>query len=53
MLRLASKLAKDESGGELLETAFVLGLIVVACLGLLSALGIKVMAKWQSLSDLL
>jgi Flp pilus assembly pilin Flp len=51
MLGLLNKCLRDENGGEVLEYALVLGLIVIGSLGLMSALGIKVMAKWQSLQD--
>jgi Flp pilus assembly pilin Flp len=51
MLRLLVNCLKDENGNELIEYALLLGLIVIGCLGVMSALGIKVMAKWQSLED--
>jgi Flp pilus assembly pilin Flp len=42
---------KDENGTEVLEYALLLGLIVIGAIGLMSALGIKVVAKWQSIVD--
>lgn len=42
---------RDEQGSEVLEYALLLGLIVVGAIGLMSALGIKVVAKWQSVID--
>jgi Flp pilus assembly pilin Flp len=42
---------KDESGTELLEYALLVGLIVIGAMGLMSAMGVKVLGKWQSLDD--
>ena len=53
MRQLALNILRDESGGEVLETALVMGLLVMGCLGVMSALGIKFVEKWQQLSDLM
>jgi Flp pilus assembly pilin Flp len=45
------KLVKDEQGGEILEYALVAGLIVVAAIAVLGAVGGKVVAKWTSLNS--
>lgn len=42
---------RDEQGTEVLEYALLLGLIVVGAIALMSALGIKVAAKWQSVLE--
>jgi Flp pilus assembly pilin Flp len=42
---------KEESGTELLEYALLVGLIVIGAMGLMSAMGVKVLGKWQSLDD--
>lgn len=50
-MNLLRKLWKDENGGEVLEYALIAGLIVVAAIGVISAVGGKVKAKWDSLND--
>ena len=47
---LLVKLVKDENGGEVLEYALIAGLIVVAAIAAISAVGGKVLARWNSLS---
>jgi pilus assembly protein Flp/PilA len=41
----------DENGGEVLEYALVAGLIVVAAIVVISAVGGKVLANWTSLNS--
>jgi Flp pilus assembly pilin Flp len=48
---LVGKLVKDEQGGEVLEYALIAGLIVVAAIAVISAVGTKVVAKWTSLNS--
>ena len=48
---LVSKLIKDEQGGEVLEYALIAGLIVVAAIAVIGAVGGKVVAKWTSLNS--
>ena len=48
---LMAKLARDEQGGEVLEYALIAGLIVVAAIAIIGAVGTKVMARWTSLND--
>lgn len=45
------KLVKDEQGGEVLEYALIAGLIVVAAIAVINAVGGKVLARWNSLSS--
>ena len=45
------KLVTDEQGGEVLEYALIAGLIVVAAIAMISAVGSKVLAKWTSLNS--
>jgi pilus assembly protein Flp/PilA len=45
-----SKLVKDEQGGEVLEYALIAGLIVVAAIAVIGAVGGKVLARWTSLN---
>ena len=48
--KLLVKLVKDEQGGEVLEYALIAGLIVVAAIAVIGAVGTKVFAKWNSLN---
>ena len=47
MKNLVSKLVKDEQGGEVLEYALIAGLIVVAAIAVIGAVGNKVLARWS------
>jgi pilus assembly protein Flp/PilA len=49
VLKLMQKVMRDEGGGEVLEYALIAGLIVVAAIGVISAVGTKVLARWTSL----
>ncbi len=51
MKTLANKLVRDEQGGEVLEYALIMGLIVVACIAIIGAVGSKVLAKWNSVDS--
>ena len=46
-----SKLVNDEQGGEVLEYALIAGLIVVAAIAVITSVGGKVRARWQSLNS--
>jgi Flp pilus assembly pilin Flp len=48
--KLLSAVIRDENGGEVLEYALVVGLIVVAAIVVISAVGNKVLANWTSLN---
>jgi Flp pilus assembly pilin Flp len=50
MKKLVAKLWKDEQGGEVLEYALIAGLIVVAAIAVIGAVGTKVLARWNSLN---
>jgi len=43
----------DESGGEVLEYALIAGLIVVAAIATIAAVGGKVLAYWNSANSLM
>ncbi len=49
MKNLLVKLGKDERGGEVLEYALIAGLIVVAAITVIGAVGGKVLARWEAL----
>jgi len=51
MKNLLVKLVKDEQGGEVLEYALIAGLIVVAAIAVIGAVGTKVLARWTSLNS--
>jgi pilus assembly protein Flp/PilA len=46
-----SALVADERGGEVLEYALIVGLIIVAAISAIHAVGTKVLAKWSSLNS--
>jgi pilus assembly protein Flp/PilA len=46
-----TKLVKDEQGGEVLEYALIVGLIVVAAIAAITSVGGKVLARWTSLNS--
>lgn len=48
---LLVKLVKDEQGGEVLEYALIAGLIVVAAIAMIGAVGNRVLARWTSLNS--
>ena len=45
------RLVRDENGGEVLEYALIAGLIVVAAIAVITAVGTKVLARWTSLNS--
>jgi Flp pilus assembly pilin Flp len=48
--RLVWQAICDPSGGEVLEFAMVAGLIIIACISIISCVGIKLTNKWSSLN---
>ena len=51
MKKFLAKLIRDEQGGEVLEYALIAGLIVVAAIAVIGAVGTKVLARWTSLNS--
>jgi len=45
------RLWSDESGGEVIEYALILGLIVVGAIVTVGAVGGKVLARWTSVNS--
>ena len=45
---LLGSLLGDENGGEVLEYALIMGLIVVASIAAIGAVGAKVLDRWNS-----
>ena len=50
MKTLIANVLRDEQGGEVLEYALIAGLIVVAAIAVITSVGGKVVAKWNSVS---
>ena len=50
MRSLIQKLVRDEQGGEVLENALIVGLIIVAAIAAITSVGTKVLANWTSLN---
>ena len=42
---------RDENGGEVIEYALVLGLIVVLSIAMIGSVGTKVLGKWTSVNN--
>ena len=49
--QILAKLLRDEHGGEVLEYALIAGLIVVAAIAAITAVGNKVLARWNSVQN--
>ena len=45
------RLVSDDHGGEVLEYVLIAGLIVVACIVVIGAVGTKVLARWTSVNS--
>ena len=48
---MLSRVLPDERGGEVIEWALVAGLIVVAAIAVIGAVGTKVLARWNSVNS--
>ncbi len=51
MKSFLNKLVRDEQGGEILEYALIAGLIIVAAIAVISSVGGKVLARWNSVDS--
>ena len=51
MRRLLKELIRDEQGGEVLEYALIAGLIVIGAIAVMTSVGGKVLARWQSVDS--
>ena len=51
MRKMLKKLAGDESGGETIEYALIMGLIVVTAIAVIGTVGTKVLARWTSVNS--
>ena len=46
-----AKLIREEDGGEVLEYALIVGLIIVGAVATISSVGTKILARWTSLNN--
>lgn len=46
-----NRMIRDEQGGEVIEYALILGLIVVAAIAIVGVVGTKVLARWSSVNS--
>jgi Flp pilus assembly pilin Flp len=51
MNKLLAGLTRDERGGEVMEYVLIAGLIVVAAVVVISAVGTKVLARWNTVNS--
>ncbi len=51
MLRLASRALRNNRGGEVLEYSLIAGLIVVGSIAVINCVGVKILARWNSLNS--
>jgi pilus assembly protein Flp/PilA len=47
---ILGRLVQDEQGGEVLEYVLIAGLIVIAAITIIGAVGTKVAARWTSVN---
>ena len=50
-MKLIVSLIGDEKGGEVMEYALIAGLISVAAIAVVTAVGTKVLARWTSVNS--
>ncbi|HMB96537.1 MAG TPA: Flp family type IVb pilin [Tepidisphaeraceae bacterium] len=51
MQRIFVRLLSDDRGGEVIEYALILGLILVTAIAVIGAVGTKVLARWTSVNS--
>ena len=49
--KLVQRAITDEQGGEVIEYALVLGLIIVVAIAIIGAVGTKVAGRWTSVNS--
>ncbi|CAN5391546.1 hypothetical protein BH09PLA1_BH09PLA1_12830 [soil metagenome] len=49
---ISSRLVRDEQGTEVVEYALLLGMIVCACIFMVSALGNKIVGRWTRINEM-
>lgn len=53
MSRLLLRCVREEDGSEVVEYALMLGMLVLGCLVIMGALGVKIVDRWQEIFDAL
>jgi Flp pilus assembly pilin Flp len=48
---LASRFIRDEQGGEVIEYALILGLIIVGTIAAIGTVGTRVLARWTTVTN--
>jgi len=51
MRYLLTRMLRDETGGETIEYALIMGLIVVTAIAVIGTVGVKVLARWTSVNS--
>ncbi len=51
MRKLLSRLVRDETGGETIEYALIMGLIIVTAIAVIGTVGVKVLARWTNVNS--
>jgi Flp pilus assembly pilin Flp len=51
MRKVFGQLLRDDRGGETIEYALVLGLVIVVAIAVIGAFGVKVLARWTSVNS--
>jgi pilus assembly protein Flp/PilA len=48
---LLARVLREEQGGEVIEYALILGLIIVGAIAAITTVGSKVLARWTSVNN--
>ncbi len=48
--RIFRRCVTDDQGGEVIEYALILGLIIVTAIAIVGAVGVKVLARWNTVN---
>lgn len=51
MRRALGSVIRDENGGEVIEYALIMGLIIVTAIAVIGTVGTKVLARWNSVNS--
>jgi len=51
MRRILGRLVHEDSGGETIEYALIMGLIIVTAIAVIGTVGVKVLARWTSVNS--
>jgi Flp pilus assembly pilin Flp len=51
LAHLSGRFLSDENGGEVMEYALILGMIIVVTITLIGSVGTRVVARWTSVNS--